>query len=518
MNTNQRNPKKTDSDPQSSLTEIFNSFFAQNPGSVKMRLFFSVFCLFGIWVLLVFSSSSFLDEISLQSTFPTDSNLSAFLGFFFNQFINPLVLTRLIVVAIAYITALHFSGQYLKTIYQIKSGRSARNILVNLAFGLPLSDSVFIEDGQIASISKNSPILSFGGPGKVKIGFDSGVLLERIDGIAEIIGPTENLSDGYLILKPFEKIRKIFNLKSHTLSFDLLVRTNDGIPLRIKDIRLTFSILRGTNKVTLTKPYPFSSQAIYWLVFHQPNIEFFDLIANITKTILFEVIRENDFIKIFPFSGSPFIIHNNNDHNSILNQESRKGKRLLASRRKKSLSSPKKSKFSQTYLSRPILHHPHHPYTERNQYPSDSAPTTTISHRQLSSTLINKFAQEFSNHLQQPGIKFEWVSLGTWTPIFSSSLIKPTRIFKTSLTGEVLPNMNENQRSKKTQHLIEEFFGDSEHYIESQTTRSDSNFYLKKILQFLKMNSATNKIRSRQNQDILEKAIMKLERNLKENL
>lgn len=514
MNTKSQNLKKTPSEFQTSIAEFINIYFDQNLGSAKKRFFFSIICLLGIWILLVFSSVSNLGTIRLPPIATTSNTLSVALGLIFTRFIDPLVLTRLIVIMVAFISALHFSSQYLKTIYQLQSMKSARNILLNLSFGFPISSYLHVEDGQIASDKKNSPILSFGGPGKVKVGFDSAVLFERMDGTAGIIGSTANLAGGYFQLKSFEKIRNIFNLKNHTLSFDLLARTNDGIPLRIKNIRLTFSILRGTDKVTLTNPYPFNAQAIYWLVFYQPNNNFLNLITNIITTTFLELIREFNLEKIFPHSGNPSLV-NNIHHRFIVNEKIRERKRLHIFSRKTSRLIPKKSKLSQINLSRPILHHPHHPYGERNQNYPEVTPLNTISRRQLSASLIKKIKQEFSKHMEQPGIKCEWVNLGTWTPLFSPTQIN--RLPKTTFTKGSSSDMIDDQHTNMIQALVEEFLCNLEYDSESHINETDFNLFLKKLLKFLKTKSEKNESQSTHDQDIGENAIINLERNLKEN-
>ena len=516
MNTNHLNPEKKRSESQTFLTEVLNSYFNLTPSSARTRLFFMLLCLFGLWILLVFSSSLILDESNLLSTFSADNDFSTILGFILKQFVNPLVLTRLIVIVLAYIAALHFSGLYLKTIYQLKSGKTCKHILTNLAFGFPFSDSVSIEDGKIASNNLNSYLHSFGGPGKARVGFDSSVVLECSNGIAEIIGPTSNLPDGYLNLKPFEKIRKIFNLKSHTLSFDLLARTSDCIPIRIKNICLTFSILRGTNKVTLTKPYPFSSQAIYWLVFHQPNRDFLDVISDIAKTTLLEVVRTYEFDKIFPFSEIPFLIKDKNSPSFILKQGCMQKRRMFTFRKMARFRLPKKSRFSQIYLFRPILHHPHHQYIEQNYFQTEVSPPATVSRRELSSTVLNKFEKQFMNHLEQPGIKFTLISLGTWSPILVSSHVQPNHSLKSSSFGESSPVIENDHQTKEIKYLLKEFFGDLEQDYQQYSVMEDLN-HLDKILQFLKMKSAANATQSWQNQDILEKAIINLEKSIKED-
>jgi len=516
MSTNQRNPEKKRSESRTFLTEIFNSYFNLTPSSARTRLFFMLLCFFGIWILLVFSSSLILNESNLLSIFSADNDFSTILGFILKQFINPLVLTRLIVIVLAYITALHFSGLYLKTIYQLNSGKACKHILANLAFDFPFSDSVSIEDGKMATTNWNSYLHSFGGPGKARIGFDSGVVLECSNGIAEIIGPTSNLPSGYFNLKPFEKIRKIFNLRSHTLSFDLLARTSDCIPIRIKNMHLTFSVLRGTNKVTLTKPYPFSSQAIYWLVFLQPNYDFLDVISDIAKTTLLEIIREYEFDKIFPLSEIPFLIKDKNFPHFIQEQESRQKRRLFTFRKMARFPLPKKSRFSQIYLFRPILHHPHHQYIEQDQKQKEVTLPITVSRCELSSTLLDKFEMQFMNHLKQPGINFKLISLGTWSPILVSSHTQPNHSTKSLSFRESSPRIENNHQTKEIKYLLKEFFGDSEHDFKPYSSMEDIN-HLDKILKFLKMKFAANATQSWQNQDILEKAIINLEKSIKED-
>lgn len=513
MNIKSKKTKNTPSDFRALIAEFINIYFDHNPESAKKRFFFSITCLFGIWILLVFSSISNINTTSLSPITSTGNSLSVALGIIFVRLFDPLILTRLVVITVAFLFAFYFSCKYLKTIYQLQSIKSAGNILLNLSFGFPISTYLQINDGQVITDNKNSSILSFGGPGKVRVGFDSVALFEKVDGSTGIISSTANLEGGCFKLKPYEKIRRVFNLKSHTISFDLLARTNDGVLLQMKNLRLTYSIFAGTDEETLTKPYPLNPQAIHWLVYHQPNMDDINLITDIVKTECLELTREYELDNIFPNSHNPSQILNHQFY-SCIDKKGRERKRLHVFSRKTNRPIPQKTRLSQINLSRPILHHPHYPYKERNKKYPEATLLNTIPHYQLSATLTNIFKQEFLNHLEQPGIKLEWISLGTWTPLLSS--IQINRILKKSFAERSRSDKIDNKHSNGIQHLLNELFNLSE-YDEIYKNETDFNLFLQKILRFLKINSVNNESRSKHDQDIVEKAIINLERNLEEN-
>ena len=74
-------------------------------------------------------------------------------------------------------------------------------------------------------------------------------------------------------------------------------RTQDGIPITAKDVRLVFSIYRGERKVnpeeSFVQPYPFSEQAVLDLVYQQERGPWFEGLRRMIRRELVQFISQH---------------------------------------------------------------------------------------------------------------------------------------------------------------------------------------------------------------------------------
>jgi hypothetical protein len=119
-------------------------------------------------------------------------------------------------------------------------------------------------------VDKNSPIFRIGGPGKVDVHLENAALFEKTDGTPHVVGPTYRR---YEILEGFERLRSVIDLRDQYFDLTVEGRTQDGIPVIAKDVRLVSSVYRGPQDSGhpdhFQQPYPYKEEAIQNLVYKQ---------------------------------------------------------------------------------------------------------------------------------------------------------------------------------------------------------------------------------------------------------
>ena len=170
-----------------------------------------------------------------------------------------------------YFIAIKLASAYLSDIFELKDYSIAEKFIYQAAFASKY-EKITIKDGGIAEEDKNSPIIKIGGPGKVNVDLHSVVLFEKTDGRPHIIGPTNNIENNENILDGFERYRETIDLRNISVGpKDVFVRTQDGIKIEAKDLRMSFSINRGSSKnnkkLSDYKSYPFWEEAISGVIY-----------------------------------------------------------------------------------------------------------------------------------------------------------------------------------------------------------------------------------------------------------
>jgi hypothetical protein len=239
------------------LRLITNWLFAYDQRSAHRRLLIFILSTLLIWFLLALTlilSNSF-DQLVL----------SELLGSFFSI----RILRHFLALALAMGLALIIAAVYLDDIFELDNLPIAELFLLEAAFAL-FYRRITIRNGNIGREHLNSPIVQIGGPGTVDVHLENAALLEKVDGSSRVAGPTTNRP---LVLDGFERIRQVVDLRDQVVEMTVSGRTQDGIPITAKDVRLVFSIYRGQSRVNpneaFIQPYPFSEEAVYNLVYQQ---------------------------------------------------------------------------------------------------------------------------------------------------------------------------------------------------------------------------------------------------------
>ena len=184
--------------------------------------------------------------------------------------------------AVIYALARKKAAHYLADVFELEDESVADNFIENVAFGHG-QELVTIHEGKISGEDERSPLILIGGPGYVQVNLDSVALLERVDGIPEIIEPRAKPWK----LGRFERIREIgkydevgkreyaiINLRDQFVrGLSVKSRTKDGIPIEAQDVKVMFSILRKPKETAPENdPYHYQEKAVYSLVYDQTII------------------------------------------------------------------------------------------------------------------------------------------------------------------------------------------------------------------------------------------------------
>ncbi|MBK6647232.1 MAG: hypothetical protein IPG44_16055 [Anaerolineales bacterium] len=181
--------------------------------------------------------------------------------------------------AVIYALARTKAAHYLADVFELDDESVAYNFIEDVAFGQG-HELITIHEGKISEEDERSPLILIGGPGFVQVNLDSVALLERVDGIPEIIEPRAKPWK----LGRFERIREIgkydevgkreyaiINLRDQFVrGLAVKSRTKDGIPIEAQDVKVMFSIRRKPKETAPENdPYHYDEKAVYSLVYNQ---------------------------------------------------------------------------------------------------------------------------------------------------------------------------------------------------------------------------------------------------------
>lgn len=329
------------------------------------------------------------------------------------------VLLVMLSIFFGYKIALNIAAIYLADIFEIKDSAISEKYIKQSAFSFPVYYQVHIENAQIRPDDQSSPIFRIGGPGKVVINVENAVVFEKINGTPRICGPTTEKS---VELDSFERIRKIIDLRDQSAVFSISARTLDGIPIEIKDIRLIFSVYRNSKLSTINKPYPFSEESIFWLVYQQSSGPWTTSLVEMVRSDLVSYINHHLLSELFSSAGSKEINFQLQNQKNIemkirvnwAHTRRYKINRLFISKQKSDAPNDKPIYYKKTHQK--IKRFSRLTINKRNNIP-EFIPRTA-----LSNLFYENITSSFQSRAQKYGMRLEWINVGTW---FSSSKIVP---------------------------------------------------------------------------------------------
>ncbi|MGE5223437.1 MAG: SPFH domain-containing protein [Omnitrophica WOR_2 bacterium] len=237
------------------VTPFFDWAFALTKNGAERRSLFLIIVSGVLWIGLAL--------IAHPPSLGAGSLLNQFIGALFAQDI----LRHVIILVLAMWLALRMASLFLDDIFELGNLSISENFIRSTAFS-GYYHILKIKDGGVPVEYLESPIFRIGGPGKVDVHLENAALFERPDGTPHVISPTTRR---YAILDGFERMRSVVDLRDQVVELTVDGRTQDGIPVTAKDVRLVYSIYRGAqqneSEPQFQQPYPFTDQAILDLVY-----------------------------------------------------------------------------------------------------------------------------------------------------------------------------------------------------------------------------------------------------------
>jgi len=317
--------------------------------------------------------------------------------FLFQAITDPRVLQYLPIFLAPFFIALQSAAIYLADVFELEDVSVARSFIWEVALSGG-GKTIRVSQGQISEAHQETPTFLIGGPGRVIVDLDSVALFEKPDGTPHVIGPTGNATLG-----GFERFRQAIDIRDHYVdlrdqdprSQSVKGRSRDGMPITATDVRLMFSIDRGSGPRPPVEetPYPFDKKAIEQIVYNatskvtpgqvNPSAHEFEWTSNMIGLIRGEL---GGFM---------------NNHNLSV---------YLASTGMPELEKIKKREESIVEQVRNMAQvvEEEKPAAKDDKKPPEFQPRHKITN------LFTQFTQEFTKKSRSKGVELHWIGVGTW--------------------------------------------------------------------------------------------------------
>lgn len=250
---------------QTRLNDLFDWLFAFNPGGARRRLSLFIAVSFVLWIVLALLAHPIRaghEPILIQLLF---------------ALFSVDVWRHLIVLTLGLWAGMRMASIYLDDIFELNNVWTAEHFIREAVFPGQYHQ-ITIRDGDVSLDDQDSPVIKIGGPGLVNVHLENVALFEKVDGTPHIIEPSRAQIE---YLDGFERLRAVIDLRDQVLELPVVEgRTQDGIPVQAKDVRLVFSVYRGDRPTwdgdAFEQPYPFDKKAIKSLVYFQGDGEWYN--------------------------------------------------------------------------------------------------------------------------------------------------------------------------------------------------------------------------------------------------
>lgn len=351
-------------------------------------------------------------------------------------FLNPEVLLIMLALVLPFALAFRIAAAYLGDIFEVDP-KIARRFISQAAFSSPEYLTLRIEEGGVNPEDQDSPLVRIGGPGKVVVNLENAAVFERTDGSPEFIGPTFD-GKGFHTLEGFERLRAVIDLRDHTLELQPVKgRTKDGVPIKLNNARLLFSVLRRSRPDRLKQPYPFEEAALHWLVYNQKNENWWVGIRNLVNTELSRFIGDHTLGEILAAVGTPEIQRQLDLERTIQEQITRKRVAHARLRQPRALRRSRKPFNRQRYTPLPYRSpqqkQANHPRQRPVTRVPQSVPPPFVPRPELSRLFYDEFVSSFPVRARANGVHLEWIDVGSWA---SNEIIPAQHLEAWKLTTE----------------------------------------------------------------------------------
>jgi hypothetical protein len=212
------------------------------------------------------------------------------------------VLQHILVMAFAGWLAFQVAAHFLAELFSLPDTSCAEHYLLQSAWINPYN-TLHIRNDEISLGERNLPVSLIGGPGEVCVHAEFAALFEKKDGSPRVIGPSVHK---YPSLDGFERLRKAIDLRDHEESLPIEGRSQDGIRIKVKDLRVVYSVFRGQEKPTFERPFPFQDpDAIEKLIYLQNEQVWYRELCDQIKGSLLDFFAEHLLTEFLAMVNDP---------------------------------------------------------------------------------------------------------------------------------------------------------------------------------------------------------------------
>lgn len=430
---------------------VLNSIFDLRPERAARRMQYLLILFFiggflitlryyplGLWIPHIQSIFLYLFNPAYAETYVGGNPITDFFFFALQAFTDPRSFQYLPIFLAPFFIAVQSAAIYLADVFELTDVSVARSFIWEVSLS-GSDETIRVTQGDISEAHRKSPNYLIGGPGKVVVDLDSVALFEKPDGAPHVIGPTGKEPGGKATLDGFERFRQAIDIRDHYVdlrdqdskSQSVKGRSRDGMPITATDVRLMFSINRGTGtKPSSDSPYPFSKEAIEQIVYKASS----RVTPDLSSPSTYEFSWINNMIGLIRDKLGGFMSERN----------------LTVYLASIGMPEFEKAKEREQAIAEQVgqLTQP----TEEPLKAKEVKPPPDFTPRYMITDLFSQFAEEFTKSARNSGVELHWIGVGTWKvpiEIVPETKIVPEKHLEAwTLSQENLKNGNKDAMTK----------------------------------------------------------------------
>ena len=222
---------------------------------------------------------------------------------------NADILRHVVAIGVPIFLALRTASLYLKDLYELERERTAIRFIIQAAFALRYH-RIVIENGRVSPKDQEKPLYRIGGPGLVQVNLENLAVFEQIDGEPHVIPPTTRRGPLFPyaeVLDSFERLRDVIDLRDQIVTDRALEvdgRTRDGIPVKARNIRYLFSVLRNEEQAQPGQ-LTYDREGILTLVYKRGTGTWHDGMKGSIRRSIHTFIAEHNLSEFLAATGEP---------------------------------------------------------------------------------------------------------------------------------------------------------------------------------------------------------------------
>ena len=302
--------------------------------------------------------------------------VSGLLSYPFDALFVSEVFRHVVAAGLGFWLAYQGAAFYLDDVFELQEPALAERFILQTAFGSQYN-LINIQDGDVAPEARGTTVIRVGGPGIVRVHLENAALFEPVDGSPRVVPASNadpNFRNDLVVLKGFERLRSVIDLRDKMEKFSVAGRTRDGIRVQANDVRFVFSISRDGLSPSSNLPYPFDPEAVEKLVYDQGSGNWTDVMKSMVRGELLKFISEHSLSEFLASISEPEYEQSRQREEELIRQ------------------------FGQ----------------DTEETPAARAGALPATHFVARSEISELFTTDFAQRAAKAGFELKWIGLGTW--------------------------------------------------------------------------------------------------------